>query len=296
MASRSNGFEAKRRRAGIVLVGPGLAIILLTAVVPLGIAFWISLTSYNMFTPPRFVGLLNYEQLLADRVFWQAVGNTLSFAFGQVGIGVVVAIAVAMLFNQSLTGGPVMRTLIYIPQAASYVVVALLWTLLLDPTVGPIARAAQGLTGERVYFLTDTGLAMPSIVVMSLWRNLGYFMIIILAALQAVPKDVLEAATVDGASAWQRFFYVTLPLIIPAVIFVTITWFLGALQMFTQAYVMTGGGPVNATKTVVYIMYEQAFAALNLGKASAIAVMLFGVVVVLSLALRLITHFMQRRA
>lgn len=296
MASSARHFERSRSRAGLVLVGPGLLLIVLTAIVPLGVAFWISLTSYNMFNPPQFVGLLNYQQLLADRVFWQSVWNTLAFAGGQVGIGVVVAIAAALLFNQSLYGGAAMRTLIYLPQAASYVVVALLWTLLLDPAMGPISQAARWLTGGPVYFLTDANLAMPSIIVMSLWRNLGYFMVIILAALQAVPKDVIEAATIDGAGAWNRFVHITLPLISPAVLFVTITWFLGAMQMFTQSYVMTNGGPVNATKTVVYIMYEQAFAALNLGKASAIAVMLFAVVVILSLLLRLLSRIVKKEA
>jgi multiple sugar transport system permease protein len=222
------------------------------------------------------------------------VRNTLVFSVGQVGIGIVVVIAAAALFNQTLYGGSAMRTLIYVPQAASYVVVALLWTLLLDPTVGPISRAIRDLGGGQIYFLTDSNLAMPSLIVLSLWRNLGYFMIIILAALKSVPRDLLEAASMDGAGPVVRFFDITLPLISPAVVFVAVTWFLGALQMFTQAFVMTGGGPVNATKTVVFVMYEQAFAALNLGKASAIAVLLFAVVVVLSLLLRFLTHLMQK--
>jgi ABC-type sugar transport system permease subunit len=229
-------------------------------------------------------------------VFWEALRNTITFAVGQVGIGVVVAIMVALLFNQTLKGGGLMRTLVYLPQAASYVVVALLWTMLLDPVSGPFSQIAQRLGGGPLYFLTDPGMAMPSIVAISLWRNLGYFMIIILAALKGVPKDLLEAAEMDGAGPVSRFFDITLPLIKSAVLFVAITWFLGSLQMFTQSYVMTRGGPVNATKTLVYIMYEEAFSALNIGKASAVAVLLFGAVVVLSTLLRLLGAARQKVA
>lgn len=294
--ARRHDFDGHRRRAGLVLVSPALAMILIISIAPLVVAICLSFTHYDLFSAPRFAGLTNYRQLFKDSVFWQAAGNTLTFAVGQVGIGVVTAIAVASLFNQTLVGGSLMRTLIYLPQAASYVVVALLWTLLLDPTSGPINAAIHALGGGRVNFLSSISLAMPSIIVMSLWRNLGYFMIIILAALKAVPREQLEAASIDGAGAMARFFYVTLPEIRSAVVFVAITWFLGALQMFTQSYVMTGGGPINATKTLVYIMYDQAFSALNIGKASAVAVILFAAVVILSLALRLAGHLTGRSA
>jgi ABC-type sugar transport system permease subunit len=279
----------RRRRFAMALSAPAVVLITLFSIVPLAAAVGLSLTSYDMFSAPRFIGLRNYRQLFADPVFWVAVRNTLVFAAGQVSIGLVVVILVALLFNQALHGGAVMRTVVYLPQAASYVVVALVWNLLLDPLSGPISRVTEMITGERLSALTSSTLALPSIVVVSLWRNLGYFMIIVLAALQAVPRELLEAAEVDGAGPVSRFRWVTLPEIGSAVIFVAITWFLGALQMFTQSYVMTGGGPVNATRTVVYIMYDQAFAALNLGKASAIAVLLFGSVVIVSLLLRILS-------
>jgi len=278
----------RQRRVAVGLSAPALVLIVLFSVVPLLAAIGLSFTSYDMFSAPRFVGLRNYRQLSADPVFWTAVRNTIGFALGQVSVGIVVVILVALLFNQALHGGAVMRTVVYLPQAASYVVVALVWNLLLDPLSGPLSQLVQRLTGDTLSVLTSSRLALPAIVVVSLWRNLGYFMIIVLAALQAVPRELLEAAEVDGAGPISRFRWVTLPAIASAVIFVTITWFLGALQMFTQSYVMTGGGPVNATRTVVYIMYDQAFAALNLGKASAVAVLLFGSVVVVSVALRLL--------
>jgi len=278
----------RRRRFAMTLSTPALILIMLFSIVPLVAAIGLSFTSYDLFSTPQFIGLRNYQQLFGDPVFWTAVRNTLAFAVGQVSVGIVVVIFVALLFNQALRGGAVMRTIVYLPQAASYVVVALVWNLLLDPLSGPVSRFAEAVTGDRLSVLTSSNLALPAIVVVSLWRNLGYFMVIVLAALQSVPNELLEAAEVDGAGPASRFRWVTLPEIASAVVFVAITWFLGALQMFTQSYVMTGGGPVNATRTVVYIMYDQAFAALNLGKASAIAVLLFGSVVVVSVSLRML--------
>jgi len=137
-----------------------------------------------------------------------------------------------------------------------------------------------------INFLTDAQLAMPSIIVMSIWRNLGYFMIILLAGIQSVSTETLEAAQVDGAGAVQRFFYVTLPQLSNTLLFVIVTWFLGSLQMFTQSYVMTDGGPVNATRTLFFQMYDAAFKAGSIGEATAISVMMFSAVVVVSVALR----------
>ena len=212
---------------------------------------------------------------------------TFYFAFGQVVLGVVVALMVAMLFSQALKGGAAMRTVVYIPQAASYVVISLIWTFLFDPAIGPINAALNGLGIDTIYFLTDQNWAMPSIMVMSLWRNLGYFMVILLAGIQAIPTSINEAAHVDGANAFQRFFLVTIPQLKSTLLFVFVTWFLGAMQMFTQSYVMTQGGPINATRTLVYRMYDSAFTELNIGAASSIAVLLFLAVVLASLLLKL---------
>ena len=278
----------RQRLAGEILLSPAAVAIIATSIVPLLLAFFFSFTHFSLLTPPEWVGLNNYVSILQDPVFWEALGNTLTFALSQVGIGIVVVVLVAALFNGYLTGGPVMRTIIYLPQAASYVVVALVWNLLLDPAVRPINAMLTGIGWEPVYFLSDPVWALPSIVVMSMWRNLGYFMIIVLAALKSVPSDLLEAAKMDGANAFQRFWTISLPTIRGVVAFVAITWFLGALQMFTQSYVMTRGGPVNATRTIVYLMYDEAFTNLDIGKACAMAIMLFLLVVVLSMVLRFV--------
>lgn len=285
---RQDHLRRRQRLAGELLLSPAALAIILTSFVPLLLAFYFSFTSYTLLSPPRWVGMSNYVSILQDPVFWEAIRNTLAFAASQVSVGIVVVVLVAALFNGHLFGGPAMRTIIYLPQAASYVVVALVWNLLLDPSVGPINSMLLSMNLEPVYFLSDPAWAMPSIVVMSMWRNLGYFMIIVLAALKSVPSELLEAAKMDGANAVQRFWTISLPSIRGVVAFVAITWFLGALQMFTQSYVMTRGGPVNATRTIVYLMYDEAFTNLSIGKACAMAVMLFLLVVALSLVLRLV--------
>ncbi|WP_202889364.1 carbohydrate ABC transporter permease [Actinopolymorpha rutila] len=247
-----------------------------------------SLCDYDLLRPPRFVGLHNYTAILTDPAFWSAVRHTLVFALEQVPLGTVVALAVAVLLNQGIAGRDVYRTIIYLPQAASYVVVALVWSYLYDPVVGPVNLVIRDVGWPTVHWLTDAQLAMPSLVIMSIWRNLGYFMVIYLAALQGIPRELREAAAIDGANAVRTFRHVTLPLLRNVTSFVLVTWFLGALQMFTQAYVMTGGGPVEATTTVVFRIYQEAFLYLRVGRASAIAVMLFVVVAVLTLATRLL--------
>lgn len=287
-AGKRDDLLQRQRRAGAVLIGPALIVIILVAVVPLLLAFYFSFTRYTLLEAPVWVGFDNYVAIANDPVVWEALGNTLTFAIGQVGIGMVVVVLVASLFNGYLFGGPAMRTIIYLPQAASYVVVALIWNLLLDPAVGPINSMLSGLGLGPVYFLSDPFWAMPSIIIMSMWRNLGYFMIIVLAALKSVPPELHEAAKLDGASAVQRFWSISLPSIRGVLSFVAITWFLGALQMFTQSYVMTGGGPINATRTIVYLMYDSAFTYLDIGRACAMAVLLFTMVAILSFVLRLI--------
>ena len=296
MGRTSGHLEQRQRVAGRWFLTPALVMLALTIIIPLLFAAFLSFTKYDLLSSPTFVGFSNYTKLLTDPVFGKAVVNTLVFALGQVVIGLVVAFFIAMLFNNPLVGGNLMRTMVYVPQAMSYVTVALLWSFLYDPFVGPINAAANALGFPTINFLTDVNLAMPSIMGMSLWHNLGYFMIILLAGLKAVPGELTEAAKIDSAGWWARLWHVTLPSMRNTVFFVAVTWFMGGLQMFTQAYVMTQGGPVNATRTIVYDMYESAFTNLDIGRGSAIAVLLFLVVVLVALPAKLIQEFQSRRA
>lgn len=296
MGRTGGHLEQRQRVAGRWFLTPALVMLTMTIIIPLLFAAFLSFTKYDLLSSPSFVGFSNYAKLLTDPVFGQAVMNTLVFALGQVVIGLVVAFFIAMLFNNPLVGGNLMRTMVYVPQAMSYVTVALLWSFLYDPFVGPINAAAHALGFPTINFLTDVNLAMPSIMGMSLWRNLGYFMIILLAGLKAVPGELMEAAKIDSAGWWARLWHVILPSMKNTVFFVAVTWFMGGLQMFTQAYVMTQGGPVNSTRTIVYDMYESAFTNLDIGRGSAIAVLLFLVVVLVALPAKLIQEFQSRRA
>lgn len=283
---RGAGLQRSKARAGVSLASPGLLGIVLITLVPLALGVVFSFYEYDLIRPPTFVGLANYTSTLSDPVFWVTAGNTLYFAVTQVALGTVVALLVALLLSQAMPGNGVMRTIVYLPQAMSYVVVALIWNLLYDPLNGPINGLLEALSLGPVNFLTDSHLAMPSIIAMSIWRNLGYFMIILLAGIQSVSTEMLEAAQMDGAGAVQRFFHITIPQLSNTLLFVVVTWFLGGLQMFTQSYVMTDGGPVNATRTLVFQMYDAAFKAGSIGEATAISVMMFSAVVVVSILLR----------
>ena len=283
---RGTGLQRSKARAGVSLASPGLLGIVLITLVPLALGVVFSFYEYDLIRPPTFVGLANYTSTLSDPVFWVTAGNTLYFAVTQVALGTVVALLVALLLSQAMPGNGVMRTIVYLPQAMSYVVVALIWNLLYDPLNGPINGLLEALSLGPVNFLTDSHLAMPSIIAMSIWRNLGYFMIILLAGIQSVSTEMLEAAQMDGAGAVQRFLHITIPQLSNTLLFVVVTWFLGGLQMFTQSYVMTDGGPVNATRTLVFQMYDAAFKAGSIGEATAISVMMFSAVVVVSILLR----------
>ncbi|MGJ6980697.1 carbohydrate ABC transporter permease [Aestuariimicrobium soli] len=288
-------LERSQRRAGRLLLAPGMLLLLITTVIPLVMAAVLSFTKYDLLSAPTFVGFDNYRALFGDPDFVKSIGNTFYFAVGQVVLGLVVAFMVAMLFNRPLVGGAVMRTVIYLPQAMSYVVVALLWSFLYDPYLGPINAALRGMGIDTVNFLTQPGLAMPSIMLMSMWRNLGYFMIILLAGLKAVPEELIEASHVDGASWWYRLKDVIIPQMRNPLFFVAVTWFMGGLQMFTQSYVMTQGGPLQQTRTVVFHMYEAAFLSLNIGQASAVGVLMFLFVVVVALPLRIAQELRSTR-
>lgn len=284
--SVSSGVVRRRSNTGYALLSPAATVLALTTLLPLLISVVLSFCSYDLLSTPKFVGFQNYTSTLKDSAFWSSVRHTLYFAVGQVPVGTVLAFGAAFLLNQRLTGRSIVRTVVYLPQAASYVVVALTWSFLYNPQIGPVDRLLRGMGGPTVYWLTSSHLAMPALIIMSVWRNLGYFMIIYLAGLQSVPRELYEAAAVDGASAFRRLRHITIPILRPVTGFVLITWFLGALQMFTQAYVMTGGGPVDATTTVVYRIYQQAFLFLRVGPASAIGVMLFLAVALVTLATR----------
>lgn len=265
---------------------PGLALLLLLSGVPVVLALLLSFTDYNLIQAPRPVGLANYQLLATDGTFTASVLRSLEFVVMIVPSGTLISLLVALLLRPAVRGIGAVRTIVYVPQGISWVATALIWSWLYNPIYGLIDHLLTLIGLAPVAWTTDFGTAMLAIVIMSIWRDIGFFGIIFLAALQGIPASLYEAAAIDGASRFASFRQVTLPLLGPTLFFVVVIWTIGGMQMFTQAFVLTNGGPVDATQTIVYTIYLTAFQFLKMGYASAQAFALFVVIVALTLVNR----------
>ncbi|RIQ24359.1 sugar ABC transporter permease [Jiangella rhizosphaerae] len=246
-------------------------------------SLWVSLHDWNLITPMEFVGLANYRELLSDGDTWAAFGHTLGYIAGYLPLVYVLGLAAALALNTALRGRNVFRAAYFLPVVTSWVVVALLWRWLLSPANG-LVNHLLGLVGiDGPGWWTDPAWAMPSVILASAWKDLGFVMIILLAGLQSVPGELYDAARVDGTSAWQRFRYVTLPLLSPSTFFVVVISLINGFQVFDQVYVMTGGGPAGATEVVVQQIYDLTFRYGRAGDASALSWLLFVVVLVVTI-------------
>jgi multiple sugar transport system permease protein len=241
----------------------------------------LSLTEFDIITPPRFIGLDNYRDLFADPLFWQSLSVTVRYAVIALPLGLVLALALAVLLNQPIKGVAVWRTIFYLPAVVSGAAVAVLWSWILNPEFGVVnlVLRAAGFSGPN--WLNDTRTALPALVMVSLW-GVGGSVVIYLAGLQGIPSDLYDAATVDGANAWQRFFQITLPMLSPVIFFNLVIGLIGAFQFFTEPFVMTEGGPENSTLTYILYLYRNAFDYLRMGYASALAWVFFVLVLLLT--------------
>lgn len=270
-----------RTLAGWMFAGPALIMIGLFFFVPVLLAFALSLTEFDIYSladwrNTRFVGFGNYAELLATPLFWKALGNTFYFVIVGVPVSIGLSLGAALLLNSGvgrLAG--LFRTALFAPVVTTLVAVAVVWRYLLHTRYGMInyGLEASGLGG--VDWLGDPAWSMPAIILFAVWKNFGYNMVILLAGLQAIPADLYEAARIDGANGRQRFIHVTLPALGPMLLLVGILTMAGYFQLFAEPYVMTQGGPVESTVSVLYFMYEQGFKWWNLGFASAVAFALF---------------------
>ncbi len=260
---------------GLVFVVPVVGLFILFRVLPSLGALYLSFNDYNMVQEPRWVGLGNYARLLDDGVFRTAFGNTLVYTVGTVIPSTLLALAVALMLDQRLKGLALFRTAYYIPVVASMVSVSMIWIYILNPQFG-VLNYTLGLVGiPRQGWLDDPNLALPSVMLIGVWKNLGYNIVIYLAGLQGIPGELHEAGMVDGARAWYRFRRITWPLLLPTTIFIVLMTGISAFQAFDQILVLTAGGPANATATVVFEVYRNAFQYLKMGYASAMALLLF---------------------
>ena len=269
------------RVAGWLFVAPALAVIALFFVGPVIAALALSLTDFDLYALAdpanlRFVGLRNYVALLGDPLFWTALRNTVYFVVVGVPLSIGVSLGAALLLDSRLGRfRGFFRTAYFAPVVTTVVAVAVIWRYLFHTRYGLVNWALGGLGIDPVDWLGDPAWAMPTIIAFAVWKNFGYNMIILLAGLQAIPQDLYEAAKIDGASPWQRFAHVTLPGLGPVLLVVAIITVSGYFQLFAEPYVMTQGGPLQSTVSVLYLMYEQGFRWWNLGVASAVAFLLF---------------------
>lgn len=271
----------KAAQAGWLFVTPALLAIAVFFVLPVAAALAMSLTDFDIYALAdlrnlRFVGLDNYRRLLSTPLFWQALGNTMFFVLVGVPLSIGVSLAAALLLHSPLARFKgFYRTALFAPVVTTLVAVAVVWRYLLHTRYGLLNHALGSLGIAPVDWLGDPLWAMPAIVLLSVWKNFGYNMIILLAGLQAVPKDLYEAAALEGAGAWQQLRHITLPALAPLLLMVSILTMAGHFQLFAEPYVMTQGGPAQRTVTVLYFMYDEGFKWWSLGSASAVAFVLF---------------------
>jgi len=278
------GARARREiLIGWGLVGPSLLLFALVYVYPVLYSVWVSVYEWDLMTPARWVGLRNYRELWSPE-FRDVVANTVGYSVGVVVISQAVGLVLALAVNDRTRLSALFQASIFSSYVVSWVAVSLLWVWLLDPQYGLIAYLLALVRLPSVNWLGDHRLALLTLVLVTVWKTVGYPLVIYLAGLQAIPGDLHEAAALDGADGWQRFRHVTWPLLTPTTLFLLITLTIASFQGFDIVRIMTQGGPVTATMIYVYYIYEQAFQYFKLGKASAAVVVFFVLIVALTLA------------
>lgn len=248
-------------------------------------AFYLSFTEYqyDLTQTPRWIGFKNFALLLQDDLFWKTLGNTVLYLIGVVPILVSFSLALAILVNQSLRGITWFRAAFYTPVIVSLVVAGIAWRALYASNGFFNQLLKQVGLGDGIPWLTDPKLALWSVMLVTIWKGLGYYMVIYLAGLQAISPELYEAASLDGSDGWRKHLDITVPLMRPYILLVSVISAISATKVFEEIYVMTQGGPLNASKTVVYYLYEQAFQNLEISYACTIGLVLFLVIFVLSI-------------
>lgn len=275
------------------LVAPNVILLAVFSYWPVVYNAYLSLTDWNLISPmPTFVGLENYQELLTGPAFREVLLTTAIFVVGIVAGSLALGLAVALLLNQRLKGRGVVRTMVFAPHVLSGAAVGLAWVFIFDPNYG-LSRVAFSAIGQSSpSWLTDSGWALPAVMIVYLWKNVGFSAIVYLAGLQGLPKDLYESASLDGAGPWTVFRRITFPLLSPVTFFLTITTIISSFQAFDVIAVMTGGGPGGATTILSWYVYEKGFSDFEAGPAGAGAIVMFVILLVITL---LQTRFVERK-
>ena len=285
VSTRRRRPTARRSHAGwaIVFLAPSFVPLAVFTFWPMLQSVWISMNEWNLISAPKWLGFGNYSKLLASPGTWRIFGHTLAFVLGYLPLVYMGGLVLAIALNQRLPARGLLRAVYFLPVITSWVVVALVWKWLLNPSSG-IVNAVLGAVGlPEPGWWTDPQWAMVSVVLASAWKDLGFVMVILLAGLQNIPTELYEAARIDGASRWVQLRYITLPLLTPSSFFVLVISLINGFQVFDQVFVMTGGGPQGASQVVVGQIYDLTFRYGRAGEASALSWLLFVVILLVTL-------------
>lgn len=284
-----NRFDPDQRWEAYLFLLPSLLGFLIFVLIPVFVALGLSFFDWSLLSPAQFVGIDNYVYLLTrDPIFVKVLGNTLFFTVTIVPLQLMLGLVIATALNQAIGGISIYRLIYFMPVVTTIVAGALVFQWLLNKDFGLISAGIwrfNEVTGIRVQppdWLNDPNWAKPAVVILTLWKNVGFTMVIYLAGLQSIPQELYDAAEVDGATPWRRFWYITFPLVSPTTFFLLVIQMIGAFQLFDEAFVMTRGGPALATTTLVYYVYVNAFEYSRFGLASTIAWVLFGFIFVVT--------------
>ena len=277
----------------LAFVGPNLSLFVVFTYYPMIQNGVLAFSDYNLLTRSGlFVGLRNFETVFSSSQFGRILLNTFVFTAASVALLIVLGLTVALLLNQSLRGRNAARSILFSPTILAGAAIAIVWIYIFDPRFGFIYTILKPLGIPAPKWLTDPAWAMPAIIIVYVWKNLGYAAVIFIAGLQAIPRELYEAARVDGARAWERFWYVTLPGLSPVMFFLTVTTILTSFQAFDIINVMTEGGPVNATNTLIFHLYELFFEKSSPSRAAVVAGLLF---VLMLIVTALQVRYLERR-
>lgn len=276
------GKQARREeRAFYLFIAPWIVGFILFDAGPIVASFVVSFTDWSLLSAPKWAGLGNYVKMVRDPLFYQALGNSLYFGVGSVGLGLIVSFFLALLLNQKIPGVALFRTIFYLPSVVSGIAVAILWIMILHQDFGLLNMVLGWLGIKGPGWLVQPQWAKPALILMSLW-GAGGAMVIYLAGLQSVPQHLYEAAEIDGAGAWGKFWHVTVPMMSPVIFYNLIVGFIASLQGFVLVLIMTNGGPANATLMYGLYIYRNAFVYFSMGYASALAWVLLTVIILIT--------------
>lgn len=267
------------RFAGWVFILPALLGTLIFIVIPVICSFGLSFTKWDLLNPIRFVGLDNYKEIFSEALFFKIFWNTVVFAISTSVLGVIIPLILACILNSKIRGSEFYKTAYFLPFITPMIVIGVVWEWIFDPNIGLLNHILH----LHINWLYDTHFAMQALIIVSVWKLIGYNMVIFLSSLSGISQSMFEAAKIDGATPFQTFKNVTIPLLSPSIFFVVIITAISSFQVFDLIYLMTQGGPLDSTNVLVYAIYKNAFEYFNVGKASAIAYILFFIILVLTL-------------